>query len=508
MLFAHAETIGNSGTGTFTQYAGTNTVGTGGLLLANNANSTGSYTLLGTASLSASSETIGANGTATFIQTGGFNTITSSGLTLANGPTSAATYYLFDPAFLSVTGNETLANATNATAAFIQSGGIHTINAPSTLTLAAHAGATASYTLLGDGQLNAYAESIGNAGTATFDHSAGLNTIGKGGLTLGNGLGANGTYSLLGSAQLSSAGNETLAANGGTATFYQSGGINSIAAPSALIIGIGGSTANYLTALYLGPHHPDLPRRHLLPNRRHPLRHLPPTPRRHRLLPQHHRQTLLPHLQRLHQQLVRPTRSRQRHDHRRSHHPHQKHPPRHPSKPGRLSAPTHPATRTGRLPPTTPAIASPRQPNLSGYTTFNGQPVDANSILLTPEFLGDANADGTINLADLSTILNNFGCQSTHLLDLRQLRQWPTHHRPHRPSLRPFQQLRPIQPQPQLFLFHPSTHPRTRLSPHPFRRDPPTKTSPQILNSELCIPNSHAPGLLTRYRTCQKKNNE
>ncbi len=43
------------------------------------------------------------------------------------------------------------------------------------------------------------------------------------------------------------------------------------------------------------------------------------------------------------------------------------------------------------------------------FTTFGGQPVDSNSILISQEVLGDANADGHVDLTDLSTVLNNFG---------------------------------------------------------------------------------------------------
>ncbi len=42
-------------------------------------------------------------------------------------------------------------------------------------------------------------------------------------------------------------------------------------------------------------------------------------------------------------------------------------------------------------------------------TTFGGQPIDTNALLLSPELLGDVNADGSVDLTDLSTILNNFG---------------------------------------------------------------------------------------------------
>ena len=41
--------------------------------------------------------------------------------------------------------------------------------------------------------------------------------------------------------------------------------------------------------------------------------------------------------------------------------------------------------------------------------TFGGVAVDANSILVGEELLGDANIDGRVDLTDLSTVLNNFG---------------------------------------------------------------------------------------------------
>ncbi len=43
------------------------------------------------------------------------------------------------------------------------------------------------------------------------------------------------------------------------------------------------------------------------------------------------------------------------------------------------------------------------------FTTFAGQPVSPNSLLITPTLPGDANLDGHVDLTDLSTILNNFG---------------------------------------------------------------------------------------------------
>ena len=47
--------------------------------------------------------------------------------------------------------------------------------------------------------------------------------------------------------------------------------------------------------------------------------------------------------------------------------------------------------------------------NILHKTTFGGLPVTNNSILVSPELLGDSNADGHVDLTDLSTVLNNFG---------------------------------------------------------------------------------------------------
>ncbi len=74
-LSANNESIGLSGTGTFTQTGGSNTL-TGLLGLGTNSGSSGTYNLNGGVSLSAFSEYIGNAGTGAFTQTGGTNTAT------------------------------------------------------------------------------------------------------------------------------------------------------------------------------------------------------------------------------------------------------------------------------------------------------------------------------------------------------------------------------------------------------------------------------------------------
>ncbi|MGN6367709.1 MAG: beta strand repeat-containing protein [Phycisphaerae bacterium] len=46
---------------------------------------------------------------------------------------------------------------------------------------------------------------------------------------------------------------------------------------------------------------------------------------------------------------------------------------------------------------------------VTNLTSFGGVPVTANSLLVAPELLGDANIDGKVDLTDLSTVLNHFG---------------------------------------------------------------------------------------------------
>jgi autotransporter-associated beta strand protein len=43
------------------------------------------------------------------------------------------------------------------------------------------------------------------------------------------------------------------------------------------------------------------------------------------------------------------------------------------------------------------------------FTTFDGQDVDANSVLITPALVGDATLDGKVDLSDLNVVLNHLG---------------------------------------------------------------------------------------------------
>ena len=76
------------------------------------------------------------------------------------------------------------------------------------------------------------------------------------------------------------------------------------------------------------------------------------------------------------------------------------------------AVPITPASPAANLPPAFGLAVIDNA--LTQFTTFHGQTVPFNffAFILAPELRGDANIDGTVDLSDLSTILNHFG-QST-----------------------------------------------------------------------------------------------
>jgi len=146
-----------SGTGAFIQSGGTNetehlSVG-GGYHISSTA--TGTYDLTGTGSLSATWESIGPSGTGTFTQSSGTNTVTND-LILGGGSTGNGTYNL------SGTGSMSTNRETIGTGIFTQSGGIHTV--ANTLTIA---GSSGTYKLSG-GSLAAATIQVNVGGTFDF----------------------------------------------------------------------------------------------------------------------------------------------------------------------------------------------------------------------------------------------------------------------------------------------------------------------------------------------------
>jgi autotransporter-associated beta strand protein len=173
-LMANRERIGEGSltTGTFTQNGGVNIVGggfQGGLYLGYSANYTGIYNLSGTGVLSCwSDEYIGHSGTGTFTQTGGTNTILSgiSYLYLGYNANSNGTYNLSDAGQLS-TDRESIGHS--GTGIFTQTGGTNTIT--SFLYLGMNPGSSGTYNLNG-GTLIAKQISKGS-GTASFNFGGG-----------------------------------------------------------------------------------------------------------------------------------------------------------------------------------------------------------------------------------------------------------------------------------------------------------------------------------------------
>ena len=130
-LSTTAQFIGYSGSGTFTQTGGTNTPSTFPLYLGSNSGASGTYILSGNGNLSpnACDEYIGYSGTGTFNQTGGTNSI-SPDLYLGYYHGASGTYNLSDAGILSKAINEYIGYG--GTGTFTQTGGT---NATSSLYL-------------------------------------------------------------------------------------------------------------------------------------------------------------------------------------------------------------------------------------------------------------------------------------------------------------------------------------------------------------------------------------
>ena len=161
--------MGNSGTGTFSQSAGTNS-GSYGFYLGNNAGAQGTYNLSGTSTLLSSNyEYVGNSGTGTLNQSGGTNSL--SNLYLLN-PGSSGTYN--QSAGKLSASNNYIGNS--GTGLFAQSGGTNSISG--TLYLGYNAGANGTYSLGGTGQVSAPTEYIGynSAAAAAFQQTGGTNT--------------------------------------------------------------------------------------------------------------------------------------------------------------------------------------------------------------------------------------------------------------------------------------------------------------------------------------------
>lgn len=219
------ETIGNSGTGVFTQNGGTNLVKSN-LYVGESNGSSGTYVLsagnLSITSVNITYQAIGDAGQGTFTQTGG--TFSSSAEIFIGGTaTGNGRYSLSATGVLSAGYDVTVGYG--GTGVFNQSGG--TASVGGILYVARNAGSVGTYNLSG-GNLTVANEQIGPGGTAVFTQNGGTHSV-TGTLTLGGG--ASGTYnlqsSLLSAATVQLNANGTFSQTGGTltyTTFNQGGG--------------------------------------------------------------------------------------------------------------------------------------------------------------------------------------------------------------------------------------------------------------------------------------------
>ena len=184
------EHIGESGTGTLNQSAGTNTLGS--LVLGVNSSGNGTYILSGTGQLSTYDEFLGIFGAGAVQQHGGNNHLDGN-LYLGWNPNSSGTYTLDGPGQLSAQ-YEDVGMSSNST--FYHSAGTNTV--VHGLTLGYAETVTGTYNLGDTGQLSATDyEKIGLDGIGVFNQSGGTNTV-IGSLKLAANPTGNGTYNLTG----------------------------------------------------------------------------------------------------------------------------------------------------------------------------------------------------------------------------------------------------------------------------------------------------------------------
>ncbi|MGD0137929.1 MAG: NF038122 family metalloprotease [Tepidisphaeraceae bacterium] len=171
----------------------------------------------------------GVNRNITYDYTGAAVTLYSLTIDLANATGAATTEFSMSANNLTVSAIEQVGNRGVGT--FNQTGGNNTINGESGLALGEQSGSAGTYLLGGTGALSVTGgnELVGVGGTGTFNQSAGSNTV-MGGLDLGYQTGSSGAYTLGGTGALSVTGaagaaGETIGYNG-SGTFTQTGGTN------------------------------------------------------------------------------------------------------------------------------------------------------------------------------------------------------------------------------------------------------------------------------------------
>jgi T5SS/PEP-CTERM-associated repeat protein len=223
-----SEYVGLSGTGTFTQLAGTNTITSASafFILGLNSGSTGTYNLSGTGTLLSNSNLrVGDIGTGFFNQTGGtYNN--GASLYLGYNASGGGGTYTLSAGTLTWFGSG--ANGAEyvgygSTGTFNQSGGTNTVWGTG-LHIGTLAGSTGLYTLSAGWLGSEGGEVIGDFGTGTLTQTGGFNGTGSGSdIFLGYNAGSNGIYNLSGTGELNS-GHDLYIGFGGAGTLNQNGG--------------------------------------------------------------------------------------------------------------------------------------------------------------------------------------------------------------------------------------------------------------------------------------------
>src|SRR4051812_181141 len=189
-----------TGRGALAQSAGTVTTNPGfDIVVGYGAGSMGAYTMIGGAVTASQSEFIGFSGTGTFDQSAGTNTINVSAVgsfSVGGNANSVGTYNLSGTGTLVANATEYIGNS--GTGFFNQTGGTNIINGLSNLNVGlSSGGGIGTYTLTAGDLHVSNGENIGFNGVGTFVQSGGTNTMG-GSLMLGNGSTSSGTYKLSG----------------------------------------------------------------------------------------------------------------------------------------------------------------------------------------------------------------------------------------------------------------------------------------------------------------------
>jgi autotransporter-associated beta strand protein len=208
--------VGNSGTGTLTQTGGSSNFNA--LTIGNNAGSIGSYSLSGTGQLAGGQfEYVGYSGTGSFAQSGGTNSMQYGSLYLGYN-TSGSGAYALNGGLLSPSQEQI---GFSGSGSFMQSGGTNSVS--SNLDLGVYPGSSGTYLLSGSGQFSAASALVGASGVGRFVQSGGASQVSLVELGL---LGGSGSYSLIGGQLISS--NEYVG-QGGSGVLTQTGGSNSVA---------------------------------------------------------------------------------------------------------------------------------------------------------------------------------------------------------------------------------------------------------------------------------------